>query len=114
MRSATSGPRLPDRPPPEPATPPADVGRFKGLVGEILEGLRFYRRTPVLLSASAAVITLNIGFHMAGAIALIFYARELEMTPEAIGSRSRSVRSGSSSGQQRERPSGAGWALVEP
>ena len=57
----------------------------KGLVGEILEGLRFYRRTPLLLSASAAVITLNIGFHMAGAIALIFYARELEMTPEAIG-----------------------------
>ena len=57
----------------------------KGLVGEILEGLRFYRRTPLLLSASMAVITLNIGFHMAGAIALIFYARELEMTPGAIG-----------------------------
>ncbi|HEX3265585.1 MAG TPA: MFS transporter [Candidatus Limnocylindrales bacterium] len=57
----------------------------KGLVGEILEGLRFYRRSPILLSASAAVITLNVGFHMAGAIALIFYARELEMTPEAIG-----------------------------
>jgi MFS family permease len=57
----------------------------KGLGGEILEGLRFYRRSPILLSASAAVITLNIGFHMAGAIALIFYARELEMTPEAIG-----------------------------
>jgi MFS family permease len=54
-------------------------------VGEILEGLRFYRRSPILLSASAAVITLNVGFHMAGAIALIFYARELEMTPEAIG-----------------------------
>jgi MFS family permease len=57
----------------------------KGLLGEILEGLRFYRRTPLLLSASAAVITLNVGFHLAGAIALIFYARELEMTPEAIG-----------------------------
>jgi MFS family permease len=57
----------------------------KGLGGEILEGLRFYRRSPILLSASAAVITLNIGFHMAGAIALIFYARELGMTPEAIG-----------------------------
>jgi MFS family permease len=57
----------------------------KGLVGEILEGLRFYRRTPLLLSASAAVVTLNVGFHMAGAIALIFYVRELEMTPEAIG-----------------------------
>jgi MFS family permease len=57
----------------------------KGLVGEILEGLRFYRSSPILLSASAAVITLNVGFHMAGAIALIFYARELEMTPEAIG-----------------------------
>jgi predicted MFS family arabinose efflux permease len=57
----------------------------KGLVGEILEGLRFYRRTPLLLAASASVITLNVGFHMAGAIALIFYARELQMTPEAIG-----------------------------
>lgn len=57
----------------------------KGLVGEILEGLRFYRRQPILLSASASVILLNIGFHMAGAIALIFYARELQMTPEAIG-----------------------------
>jgi MFS family permease len=57
----------------------------KGLVGEILEGLRFYRRTPLLLSASAAVITLNVGFHMAGAIQLIFYARELAMTPQAIG-----------------------------
>jgi MFS family permease len=57
----------------------------KGLVGEILEGMRFYRRSPLLLSASAAVITLNVGFHMAGAIALIFYARELQMTPEAIG-----------------------------
>lgn len=57
----------------------------KGLVREILEGLRFYRRTPVLLSASAAVIVLNVGFHMAGAIALIYYVRELEMSPEAIG-----------------------------
>lgn len=56
-----------------------------GLIGEILEGLRFYRRSPLLLSASAAVITLNVGFHMAGAIALIFYTRELQMTPEAIG-----------------------------
>jgi MFS family permease len=35
--------------------------------------------------ASAAVITLNVGFHMAGAIALIYYARELQMSPEAIG-----------------------------
>jgi MFS family permease len=57
----------------------------KGLFREILEGLRFYRRQPLLLSASAAVIMLNIGFHMAGAIALIFYARDLAMTPEAIG-----------------------------
>jgi MFS family permease len=57
----------------------------KGLIGEILEGMRFYRRQPILLSASAAVITLNVGFHMAGAIALIFYARELQMSPEAIG-----------------------------
>ena len=56
-----------------------------GLVHEILEGMRFYRRVPVLLSASAAVITLNVGFHMAGAIALIFYSRELGMSPEAIG-----------------------------
>ncbi|HET7182793.1 MAG TPA: MFS transporter [Candidatus Limnocylindrales bacterium] len=57
----------------------------KGLIGEILEGMRFYRRQPILLSASTAVITLNVGFHMAGAIALIFYARELQMSPEAIG-----------------------------
>jgi MFS family permease len=57
----------------------------KGLFREILEGLRFYRRTPVLLSASGAVIVLNVGFHMAGAIALIYYVRELGMSPEAIG-----------------------------
>jgi MFS family permease len=56
-----------------------------GLVREILEGLQFYRRTRILLSASAAVITLNVGFHMAGAIALIYYVRELGMSPEAIG-----------------------------
>lgn len=56
-----------------------------GLVAEILEGLRFYRRSPLLLSASTAVITLNVGFHLAGAIALIFYIRELGMSPEAIG-----------------------------
>jgi MFS family permease len=57
----------------------------KGLVREILEGMRFYRRSPVLLSASAAVIVLNVGFHLAGVVSLIFYARELAMSPEAIG-----------------------------
>lgn len=57
----------------------------KGLLGEILEGLRFYRHNRILLSASSAVITLNVGFHMAGAIALIYYVRELSMSPEAVG-----------------------------
>jgi MFS family permease len=57
----------------------------QGLVREILEGLQFYRRNRLLLSASAAVITLNVGFHMAGAIALIYYVRELGMSPEAVG-----------------------------
>jgi len=67
---------------PRPLRTAADGG---GLVREILEGLRFYRQQPVLLSASAAVITLNVGFHMCGAIALLFYVRELGMSPEAIG-----------------------------
>ena len=69
--------------PSRPRTPRARSGR--GLVSEILEGLRFYRRQRLLFSASAAVITLNIGFHMAGAIALIYYVRELGLSPEAIG-----------------------------
>ena len=69
--------------PSRPRAPRSSSGR--GLVSEILEGLRFYRQQRVLLSASAAVITLNIGFHMAGAIALIFYVRELGLSPEAIG-----------------------------
>jgi MFS family permease len=56
-----------------------------GMRQEILEGLRFYRRSPLLLSASAAVVTINIGFHLAGAIFLVFVVRELVMTPEAIG-----------------------------
>ena len=62
----------------------ADAGR-PGIRHEILEGLRFYRRQPLLMSASAAVITLNVGFHLAGAIFLVFMVRELLMTPEALG-----------------------------
>jgi MFS family permease len=62
-----------------------NAAESQGLVREILEGLRFYRRNRLLLSASAAVITLNVGFHMAGAIALIYYVRELGMSPEAVG-----------------------------
>src|SRR6185369_12377438 len=57
----------------------------QGLFREILEGLQFYRSNRLLLSASSAVITLNVGFHMAGAIGLIYYVRELGMSPEAIG-----------------------------
>jgi MFS family permease len=56
-----------------------------GMRREILEGLRFYRRSPLLLSASAAVVTVNVGFHLAGAIFLVFLVRELAMTPAAIG-----------------------------
>ena len=56
-----------------------------GVLREILEGLRFYRSDRVLLSASAGWITLNVGVHMAGAIALVFYVRELGMSPEAVG-----------------------------
>jgi len=71
--------------PSRPRAPRPGSAPRRRLVEEILEGMRFYRRTRLLLSASAAVVILNIGFRMAGGIALVYYARELLMSPEAIG-----------------------------
>jgi MFS family permease len=65
--------------------PVAGAAPRAGLRHEIAEGLRFYRRSPLLLSASAAVVTLNFGFHLAGSILLVFLVRDVQMTPQAIG-----------------------------
>lgn len=52
---------------------------------EILEGLRFYRGSRLLLASSAAIVTSNVGGTLAGAIYLVYLVRELVLTPELIG-----------------------------
>jgi Na+/melibiose symporter-like transporter len=67
------------------ARPPAATGSATGLRHEILEGLRFYRQSPLLLACSAAIVGLNLGGQIGGSIVLVFLVRELGLTPQAIG-----------------------------
>jgi MFS family permease len=66
-------------PAPDPAKPRSSIR------ADIVEGLRFYRRSPVLLRLSAAIVTSNVGIWLAGSTFLVYLVRDLRMTPEAIG-----------------------------
>jgi MFS family permease len=56
-----------------------------GIRREILEGLSFYRRTPLLRSLAATSVFYYVGVWFAGGTFIAYLARDLEMTPEAIG-----------------------------
>jgi MFS family permease len=68
-----------------PARRPAASAGPTSLRHEILEGLRFYRQSPVLLACSAAIVGLNLGGMIGGSIVLVFLVRELGLTPQGIG-----------------------------
>lgn len=59
--------------------------RSGSLRGEIVEGLKFYRASPLLLASSAAIVSANVGGSISGAIFLVYLVRELGLTPELIG-----------------------------
>jgi MFS family permease len=63
----------------DPAAPRSSVR------ADIVEGLRFYRREPLLLASSGAITTLNFTYQIAYSIYLVFVVRELRLTPELIG-----------------------------
>jgi MFS family permease len=65
----------------EAATRPPRIG----LRREILEGLAFYRRNALLRSLAAASVTYYAGVWFAGGTFIAYLARDLEMSPEAIG-----------------------------
>jgi MFS family permease len=52
---------------------------------EVAEGLRFYRRTPLLLAGSAGIVTSTFGIWLAGSTVLVYLVRELGLTAETIG-----------------------------
>jgi MFS family permease len=69
-----------------PAAPRVADPRARASVrSEIVEGLRFYRRSRLLLASSAAIATLNFGFQITFSILLVFLVREVDLTPQAIG-----------------------------
>ena len=72
---------------PAPVSPAAavPVAPVPNLRREIVEGLRFYRRSPLLLASSAAIVTVNFGGSISGAIYLVYLVRELGLTPALIG-----------------------------
>jgi MFS family permease len=66
--------------------PPAGSGeRRPSIVREVLEGLRFYRASPLLRASSVAIVSLNLGGQIGGSIFLVYLVRELALTPEALG-----------------------------
>jgi MFS family permease len=67
------------------AAGPGVTPRRAGVRAEIGEGLRFYRRSQLLLASSAAIATLNFGFQVTFSILLVFLVREVDLTPQAIG-----------------------------
>jgi len=74
----------PTVPRPRRSTSDGAAGR-SGLRHEMAEGLRFFRRSPILMSASGAILTLNFASNIGGSIFIVFIVRELGMTPAAIG-----------------------------
>jgi MFS family permease len=75
--SSPAGSSRPDDDPLRPMRP--------SLRREVLEGLRFYRASPLLLASSAAIVTANLGGQIGGSIFLVYLVRELGLTPEGIG-----------------------------
>jgi Na+/melibiose symporter-like transporter len=67
-----------------PVAPTAPAAR-SGLRHEMAEGLRFYRRSRILVASSVAVLTLNFASNIGGSIFLVFVVRELGLRPEAVG-----------------------------
>jgi MFS family permease len=59
--------------------------RRPSIVREVLEGLRFYRASPLLRASSVAIVSLNLGGQIGGSIFLVYLVRELALTPEALG-----------------------------
>ena len=68
-----------------PATPAPPRDPTSSVRREIVEGLRFYRRSPLLLAESAAIVTVNFGLTLGGSIFLVYLVRELALTPALIG-----------------------------
>jgi len=56
-----------------------------GMRREILEGVWFYRRNPLLRSLAATTVTYYVGVWFAGGTQIAYLARDLQMSPEAIG-----------------------------
>ena len=63
----------------------AETAPRPSLRHEIAEGLRFYAKSSLLLSESAAIVTMNLGSNISYSILLVFLVRELGLKPEAIG-----------------------------
>jgi MFS family permease len=68
-----------------PAQPELGTPSQPSLRHEIAEGLRFYAKSSLLLSESAAIVTMNLGSNIGYSILLVFLVRELGLKPEAIG-----------------------------
>jgi MFS family permease len=67
------------------ATVTASPAPRASLRHEIAEGLRFYRKSDLLLAESAAIVTMNFAGQIGGSIFLVFVVRELLVRPEIIG-----------------------------
>jgi MFS family permease len=59
--------------------------RRPSIVREVLEGLRFYRASPLLRASSVAIVSLNLGGQIGGSIFLVYLVRDMALTPEALG-----------------------------
>lgn len=77
-------------------SPDGSVRPRSGMRREILEGVRFYRRNPLLRSLAATTVTYYVGIWFAGGTLIAYLARDLQMSPEAIASAFPSARSASS------------------
>ena len=68
--------REPD-PVPDPAGP--------GLAGQVVEGLRFVWRHPLLRATAVASAASNLSFALASAVSIVFMSRTLGLSPVGIG-----------------------------
>jgi MFS family permease len=59
--------------------------RSPSILREVLEGLRFYRASPLLRATSVAIASLNLGGQIGGSIFLVYLVRELALAPETLG-----------------------------
>jgi MFS family permease len=67
------------------ASPGGPARPRSGMAREILEGISFYRRNPLLRSLAATSVIYYGGVWFAGGTFIAYLARDLQMSPEAIG-----------------------------